>query len=54
MKKCADESPGTPAEFIKFPEGYREDDPGIWYQNGMGYNVGLDKYVAPGPAVWEG
>jgi len=45
---------GVPGPLVKIPQVYREDDPGIWLQNGMDQTLGLSKYVPPGPPVWVG
>lgn len=37
-------------QFAKFPGTYDYMDPNIW----IGANMDLEKYVGPGPMVWEG
>ncbi|KAF2683124.1 lytic polysaccharide monooxygenase [Lentithecium fluviatile CBS 122367] len=45
---------GTPGPTIKIPDAYKNEDPGIGFEDGVDFNKGLNNYHPPGPAVWEG
>lgn len=45
---------GNPTDFIKFPGGYKETDPGIALSEEHVIWKNLSTYVAPGPKVWTG
>jgi hypothetical protein len=41
---------GKPGPMVRFPNGYSEDSPSIWFQT----PEDLDLYVEPKPDVWSG
>ncbi|KAJ4289071.1 hypothetical protein N0V90_011413 [Kalmusia sp. IMI 367209] len=50
------EGGGTPGPFIRFPDGYKDEDPSLWFRDPEtgGAPKNISGYVMPEPAVWDG